>query len=100
MPWRGGSLAILRAGMEGFTQFLRVFVQFLVLAFWLVLLGRVLMSWVNPRFEGAVGRFLYETTEPILAPIRRVLPQTGMIDFSPIVAFVLLTFLSALVGLR
>ncbi len=81
-------------------RFPEVFLKFLVTAFWLVLLGRVLMSWVNPRFEGPVGRFLYETTEPLLAPIRRVLPQSGFVDFSPLVAFLVLTVLSALVGLR
>ena len=59
--------------------FVFVFLRFLVLALYVVLLGRVLLSWVNPRFEGALGRFLFEVTEPILAPIRRVLPQGGQI---------------------
>ncbi|HET7677501.1 MAG TPA: YggT family protein [Candidatus Limnocylindrales bacterium] len=77
-----------------------IFVKFLVIALYVVLLGRVLMSWINPRFDGPVGRFLYETTEPILAPIRRLLPQTGMIDFSPLVAFLLLSVIAAAIGLR
>ncbi|MDQ3871317.1 MAG: YggT family protein [Chloroflexota bacterium] len=77
-------------------SFLVVFLRFLVMAFYVVLLGRVLMSWVNPRFEGRLGRFLFETTEPILAPIRRVLPTTGMIDWSPLVAFLVLTVLLSL----
>ena len=78
-------------------RFFAVFLQFLVLSMYVVLVGRVLMSWINPRFEGSVGRFFYETTEPFLAPIRRVLPQTGMVDFSPFIAFLLLSFLSALI---
>ena len=78
-------------------RFLVVFLQFLIIALNLVLLGRVLMSWVNPRFEGPVGRFLYDTTEPLLGPIRRVLPQTGMVDFSPLVAFLVLTVIAAVV---
>jgi YggT family protein len=69
--------------------FVIVFVRFLVMALWLVILGRVLMSWVDPTFSRPIARFLYEATEPILAPIRRVLPQTGMFDFSPLI--VLLT---------
>ena len=73
--------------------FVVVFLRFLIIALYIVLLGRVLMSWVNPRFDGPVGRFLYETTEPFLAPIRRVLPQTGMLDLSPLVAFLVLTVL-------
>jgi YggT family protein len=78
-------------------RFVVVFFQILVLAMYVVLIGRVLMSWINPRFDGPVARFLYETTEPFLAPIRRMLPQTGMVDFSPFIAFLLLGFLSALI---
>jgi YggT family protein len=66
-------------------EFLRVFLQLLVTVLWLLVVGRVLLSWINPRFEGPVARFLYETTEPLLSPIRRVLPQTGMIDWSPLI---------------
>ncbi len=80
--------------------FLVTFLRFLVIALWIVILGRVLMSFVNPRFDTPVGRFLYETTEPILAPIRKVLPQTGMLDFSPMVAMLLLGIVSAAVGVR
>ena len=80
--------------------FVFVFLRFLVLALYLVLLGRVLLSWVNPRFEGALGRFLFEVTEPILAPIRRVLPQGGPIDWSPLIAFIALSVLASLIGVR
>ncbi|MDA8203119.1 MAG: YggT family protein [Chloroflexi bacterium] len=75
--------------------FLPNFLRLLFLALYIVLLGRVIMSWVNPRFDSPVGRFLFETTEPILQPIRRVLPPMGMIDFSPIVAFLLLSVIAA-----
>jgi len=67
------------------TDFLRVFFQLLVTVLWLMVIGRVLLSWINPRFEGPVARFLYDTTEPLLAPIRRFLPQTGMFDLAPLV---------------
>jgi YggT family protein len=70
--------------------FLRVFIEFFFVALWLLVLGRVLLSWVNPRMEGPVARFLYETTEPLLAPIRRLLPNTGMIDFAPLVLILIL----------
>ena len=65
--------------------FLQVVFQLLVVVVWLLVIGRVLMSWINPRFDGAIGRFLYETTEPLLSPIRRVLPQTGMFDWAPLI---------------
>jgi YggT family protein len=66
-------------------QLLTFVLQSLVTAAWLVLLGRVLMSWIDPRFEKPLGQFLYSLTEPFLAPIRKVLPQTGTFDFSPLV---------------
>ncbi len=65
--------------------FVAVLLQSLVVTAWLVVLGRVLMSWIDPRFEKPLGQFLYSLTEPFLAPIRKVLPQTGTFDFSPIV---------------
>lgn len=74
-------------------QFLQTFIQFFVTALWLIILARVLLSWVNPRFEGTIPRFIYETTEPLLAPIRRVLPQTGMIDFSPLILLIVVGLL-------
>jgi YggT family protein len=60
-------------------------VQALVVAAWLVVLGRVLMSWIDPRLERPISRVLYRWTEPVLAPVRRVLPQTGSLDLSPLV---------------
>ena len=77
--------------------FLHVVVQLLVTVVWLLVIGRVLLSWVNPRFDGPVGRFLFDTTEPLLVPIRRLLPSTGMIDLSPLVLVLALGFLLRLV---
>lgn len=82
------------------SAFVRVFVQLLVTALFLVVTGRVLISWVNPRFEGPVARFLYDTTEPLLSPIRRVLPQSGMIDLSPMILGFVLLILMRIVLLR
>lgn len=66
-------------------DFLRLLFRSLVTTAWLVVLGRVLMSWVDPRFERSLSQFLYSLTEPFLAPLRRVLPQTGSFDLSPLV---------------
>ena len=67
------------------SEFLRVFFQLLVTVLWFMVIARVLLSWINPRFEGPVARFLFETTEPLISPIRRVLPQTGMFDWAPLI---------------
>ena len=72
------------------------FINLFVLVYNFLLLGRVLMSWVNPMPSGGIGRLLFDLTEPILAPIRKILPRTQMIDFSPLVAFLLLQLLADL----
>ncbi len=56
----------------------------------LVIVAAVVVSWTNlPRDNPAV-RFLYAVTEPVLKPVRKVLPEIGGIDFSPVVVIVLL----------
>lgn len=64
--------------------FVVLLLQAVIVTAWLVVLGRVLMSWVDPRFERPISQYLYSVTEPFLAPIRRALPQTGMFDLSPL----------------
>jgi YggT family protein len=70
--------------------FLVNFLRFLVLALWLLVLARVLISWVDPTGRGRISEFIIQTTEPILAPIRRVLPRTGMFDLSPLIVMLIL----------
>jgi YggT family protein len=70
--------------------FLRNLIELSLLAVWLLVLGRVLLSWIDPANRSALGGFLYQATEPLLAPIRRVLPSTGMIDLSPLILLVVL----------
>jgi len=79
------------------TSFLFVVLQLLVTVLWLLILGRILLSWVNPTMSGPVARFLMETTEPLLAPIRRFMPTTGTLDFSPLVLLLVLGFLMQIV---
>ena len=55
-----------------------------------VLLARVLISWLQIDPYNPIVQILYRLTEPLLAPIRRLLPQTGAIDFSPIVGFIVI----------
>ena len=69
-------------------DFLRILFQSLVTTAWVVMLGRVLMSWIDPQFEKPLGQFLFSLTEPFLAPIRNVLPQSGRFDFSPLVLLI------------
>jgi len=71
-------------------QVLVTFIQLLAYVLWFLLLARVVVSWTNPRGGGGLVAFIYQATEPILAPIRRLLPTTAGIDFSPLVAILLL----------
>lgn len=64
---------------------------------YLTILGRIILSFVIPMMGGrahpvlmSVYDALVQLTEPILGPIRRVLPTFGMLDFSPLVAIILL----------
>ncbi len=70
--------------------FFVLFIQMLIQALTIAIFIRVLLSWVDPQKNMSVTRILDEITEPILGPIRSVLPSVGMFDFSPIVAFLLL----------
>jgi YggT family protein len=63
----------------------------LTIMYWLILI-RALLSWVNPDPFNPIVQFLYRSTEPILEPIKRFIPMRG-IDFSPIIAFLLIIFL-------
>ncbi len=73
--------------------FIGTFAQFFVLALNLLVVGRVLVSWVDPQGRNDLSRMLIAVTEPMLAPIRRLLPQTGMIDFSPLILLLVTGFL-------
>jgi YggT family protein len=60
-----------------------------------LLVVRIIMSWVNPDPYNDIVRMIYKITDPILDPLRRMIPmKMGMFDFSPIVAFLLIYFLN------
>lgn len=79
-------------------------IQTVVLAidiYWWLIIASAIFSWlyafnvVNPRnqFVGSIGNALYRITEPALRPIRRILPDLGGIDISPILLLLLLFFI-------
>jgi YggT family protein len=73
--------------------FFLTFLQFLLMALWALVFGRMIMSWIDPTGRNQISSFLFQTTEPILAPVRRMLPQTGMIDWSGFLVLIVLGFL-------
>jgi YggT family protein len=62
------------------------------------LLGRAILSWFDPAGRWPISRILADVTEPVIAPIRRVVPPVGMIDLSFIVAFLLVRVLQTLLA--
>jgi YggT family protein len=78
------------------TGFISSFIDILFNVLLFAIFGRVLISWIDPQGNMRVTQILNEITEPILAPLRSVLPQLGMIDLSPWVAMLLLQLLHGL----
>ena len=62
-----------------------------------ILLASVIISWVNADPYNPIVRFIYRTTDPVLNKIRRYMPDTGMLDLSPLVAFALIYVLQIVV---
>ena len=80
-------------------------VDLLFTLIYLTILARIILTLVlsfmaNDPPPGLVNitQVLVQLTEPILAPIRRVLPNFGMLDFSPMVAILLLAFIHRLIA--
>ena len=77
---------------------------YLIDAFSIIILARVVLSWfmMNPSsqvgFAGSAYHVLLQITEPFLAPLRRVLPRMGMLDLSPMVAIIILWILRAVLA--
>ena len=73
---------------------------------WWIFLIMIIMSWlinfnvINTRnqFVEAVWRIVNQITEPILRPIRRIVPPVGGLDLSPIIVFVIIFFLQSFIA--
>ena len=66
-----------------------IIVQLIQLYSWALIIY-ILMSWFPNARESSIGQFLARICEPYLEPFRRIVPSLGMIDISPIVAFMVL----------
>ena len=79
-------------------EFLARFVDILAWILYIALIARVAVSWFNLGADNQVVNIIYQITEPILAPLRKVLPSVGMLDFSPVVALILIGIVQWLIG--
>lgn len=77
------------------------FISYLLTLYVYVLFAAAIMSWllafnvVNPRSPvvAMVGEFLYRITEPVLRPVRRMMPNLGGIDISPVIVILIIVFI-------
>lgn len=86
-PWVGAPAAITGYVLFGFLGF-----------YTLMIFLRILFSYLTPGYPNRWVRLLFRSTEPLLAPLRRLIPTMGMFDVSPIVAFVILYLLQFVVA--
>lgn len=90
----GGSLAINPVTLLIFTvrEVARLMLEYI---FWTVL-ARVVLSWVAPDPYNPIVRVIVQITEPVMAPMRRLLPPLGGLDLSPILVLLAIQFLKIL----
>jgi YggT family protein len=81
------------------------FISYLLTLYVYILIAAAVLSWlivfnvVNTRnpIVDSIGRFLYAVTEPVLRPIRNMLPNLGGIDISPIIVILIIFFIQSVV---
>ena len=81
------------------------FISYLLTLYTYLIIAAAVMSWliafnvINPRnpFVVMVGEFLYRVTEPLLRPIRNMLPNFGGIDISPIILILIIFFIQSVI---
>ena len=71
--------------------------RFLSLVLTILIFARVILSWVNPDPRNPAVNFIYRATEPLLAPVRNLLPSMGGMDFSPILVLVAIQLAESLI---
>jgi YggT family protein len=62
-----------------------------------IVIGRAVISWVNPDPYNPIVNFLYRATEPVLRRVRRIIPYLGGMDLSPLVVLLAIYFLKEFV---
>ncbi|MCF5655042.1 YggT family protein [Pseudomonas poae] len=91
---------LMLSGYQPFTVLLLpwaligVFSLFLKIIFWSMIIS-VILSWVAPGSRSPGAELVYQITEPVLAPFRRLIPNLGGLDISPIFAFIAIQLLQS-----
>lgn len=80
---------MLDSSIKAFFQLLDLI---LTVYIWLII-ARAIISWINPSPYHPVVRFLYRVTEPILSPLRKVIPPIAGLDITPLIIIFFIYFL-------
>ena len=62
-----------------------------------IIIVQVIISWINPNVYNPITTIMYQISEPILKPIRQFIPSSGGLDFSPLVALIIINLLMILI---
>lgn len=94
-----GVVFALNSGQGGALIAVAGYLLYGLLAFYsLLILIRIVFSWGMVGYGNRVMRFLLNATDPLLIPLRRMIPPVGMFDISPIVAFIILWLFQAAIA--
>ncbi len=85
---------MLNIGTGNFVFALAKVIDIVLTVYMWIIVARALTSWVNPDPYNKIVIFLYRVTEPVLGPIRRIIPRHSLpIDFSPLIVLLVIIFL-------
>ena len=70
----------------------------LLWTYFFLIIGVVVLSWFGQKFRHPVIPLVYQLTEPVLRPFRKIIPSIGGIDLSPLLALIIIRFLLLLIG--
>lgn len=77
-------------------NFLFIFINIFFTLFNYILISRVILSWFNTKPNNLL-RFIFDITDPVLRFSRKILPPIGFIDFSPLIAFLIIDLLRSFI---
>lgn len=81
------------------SDLIKEFINILVPILYVAIFARVILSWLPiGGSNNPLVAIIYQITEPILGPLRRVIPRIGIFDLTPMIAIVLLGLIQSLVN--
>ena len=82
--------------MKGFYYTIVFLLNFLLNAYTYIIIARAIVSWLNPNPYNPIIRLLYRVTEPVLGRVRRLLPDLGGLDLSPVLVILAIMLIKQL----